>query len=98
MAITEVDTNVNTFIQVSYSVPVNNSNLMRREVHRIKDEDTVDFVIVKDTESNVGEKDDWRNRLQDDLDDLVVQKADMIDSFDDQIELLQEQIDEIDSL
>ena len=98
MATTDSKTRVNTLITISYSIPVSDDHLMRQEVHRVKDETTTDFVITLDTTADVGEKDDWRDQLQDQLDFTETQKADSIDAFDDQIELLQEQIDEIDSL
>ena len=98
MATTEADTRVKTFIQVTYSIPVSPDNLMRRELHQVKDEGTNDFVTVQDGTVDVGEKDDWRDGLQDQLDGLETHKAGTIDALDDQIELLQEQIDEIDDL
>lgn len=98
MAITEVDTSVTTFIQITYSIPVSIENLIRREIHRVKDEDTVEFVIVSDTTVDVGNKDDYRDALQDNISFLETKKEDMIDTLDDQLELIQSQIDEIDSL
>ena len=98
MAEIEKDTRVKTFIQVTYSIPVSPDNLMRRELHRVKDEVTTDFVVVQDNERDVGEKDDWKDGLQDQLDALEDQKADIVNSFNDQIELLQDQINEIDGL
>ncbi|GAG86695.1 unnamed protein product, partial [marine sediment metagenome] len=85
-------------IQVKYSVPVSDDHLMRQEIHRVKDEDSVDFVTVKDTTRDVGEKDDYKDGLQDEIDALETQKVDIVDGIDGQIELLQEQVDEIDNL
>ena len=98
MATIEKDTRVKTLIRITYSIPVSPDNMLRREVHSVKDEATVDFVVVQDDEVDVGEKDDWRDSLQDQLDAIETQKADSIDAFDDQIELLQDQINEIDGL
>ena len=98
MATSETDTRVKTFITVSYSIPDGPDNLMRQEVHRVKDEDTNDFVTVSDETVGVGEQHDWVDGLQDQIDSLETQKADVVDTLDDEIELLQEEIDEIENL
>jgi len=99
MATTEAPTEVKTFISVSYSLLDDDpDHLLRQEVHRVKDEDTTDFVTVSDETVDVGEKDDYQDGLQDELDSLEDRQADTNDRFNDEIELIQEQIDEIDSL
>ena len=102
MATGETDTRVKTFITVSYArdggQPEPEEHLLRQEVHRVKDEDTTDFVTVRDDTIDVGENDDWVGKLNDEITRLETQKDDFVDAVDDQIELLQEQIDEIDAL
>lgn len=102
MATGEKGTIVKTFIQVTYTLdtskPVPDDHLLRREIHRVKDEDTVDIVVVSDTTKDVGNKDDWQDQLEDEKDSLETAQTDTNDSFDDQIEIVQEQIDEIDTL
>jgi hypothetical protein len=99
MAITETKTNVKTFIQVTYSLLNDDEDhLLRRELHRVKDETTNDFVVVMDVTTDVGEKDDYKDGLQDQSDALTDQRDDMVVIFDDQIELIDEQITEIEGL
>ena len=99
MATGEKDTSVRTFIQVTYSLDGGDpDHLLRREVHRVKDETTTDFVVVMDITVDVGEKDDWRDDLQNQSYTLENHKVDMVDNLDSQIEILDEQIAEIDLL
>jgi hypothetical protein len=99
MSTGEAATKVKTFISVSYSLLNDDpDHLLRQEVHRVKDEDTNDFVTVSDTTTDVGEKDDYSDYLQDEVERLETQKEDTVVSIDDSIEILEEQIAEIDSL
>jgi len=99
MATGEEVTPVKTFISVSYSLLGGDpDHLLRQEVHRVKDEDTTDFVTVSDVTEDVGEKDDYRDFLVDQRDGVEDRKVDTVDILDDQIEILDEQIDEIDAL
>ena len=95
---TETTGRTKIFLSVSYSNPQGDDHLLRKEVERVKDESTTDFVTVSDETVDVGEKDDWLDRLNDQKDTLETAKADSIDSFDNQIELVQDQIDEIEAL
>lgn len=99
MATGENKTLVNTFIQVTYSLLGGDPNhLLRRELHRIKDDVLTDFVTVFDETTDVGEKDDYSDFLGDRKDKTVTERDDEVDRYDDQIEILTEQINEIDSL
>ena len=99
MANEERDTIVKTFVQITYSLPQGPSGgLIRREVHRVKDDASNDFVVVIDKSEDVGRKDDWRDYLSDQVDSQETKRDDAFDRANDSIELLQDQINEIDSL
>ena len=99
MATGETNTKVKTIINISYSLQGgDDAHLLRREIRRVKDETLNEFVTVLDQTVDVGEKDDWRDALADDKDLAETSRDDYVNSINDRIEILDDQITEIDSL
>ena len=90
---------VSTIISISYSlIGGDTDHLFKRELHKIKDETLNKFVTVMDVTTDVGEKDDYRDLLQDESDILTDLRNDAVVTYDDSIEVIDEQIVDIDSL
>ena len=99
MATGETTTHVKTFISISYSLLGGDENhLLRRELHRIKDELLNEFVTVFDKTADVGEKDNWKDKLSDEKNRVETRRDDDFDKANDTIDILDDQINEIDTL
>lgn len=89
--------NLPTVIQTTYALEVD-ASLLRRVREKVKEFDTPKFVVISDITYNVGDKDDFKDSLVDQVDSLNDQKEQFIEDMDKVILDFEEQIADIDAL
>lgn len=89
--------NFPTVTQITYTL-ANDNTLLMRVREKVKEFGTPTFVVVSDITTNVGEKDNWVDSLNDQKTRLTDQIEVVTEPMEDTIEDINKQITEIENL